>query len=522
MYDLLLRGGDVIDGSKAPRRRADVAIVGERIAAVGDLAEAQAREVVDVTGRIVAPGFVDVHNHSDGWLLRRPNFVPKTHQGFTTEVLMADGISYAPVNAFTWRAWMFYLRSLNALRLEEYRGWQTLDDYLSLLDRRTAQNVIAHVPYANVRTIAAGFTRHPPDDFQRRTIREEIRRGMEAGCVGLSTGLDYMAQHFAPTEEIVHAATAIAEFNGLYVTHIRYKAGLLVALEEAIEIGRRAGVRVHISHLKGTTPQEVEQVLALVDRARREVDLSFDVYPYQRGSTMLNFLLPYEVWEAGPLEVLARMGRDEMLARFSAGLDAMGLGLDKFHIAWTASWDNSAHHGQTLADYVAETGRPAAEALYHLLIEENLATLLVIDSGDDALVRPLLQHDLYVMGSDGIYFPDSMQHPRVIGSAGRLLGPCVREWGLFSLEDAVFKLSAGPARRFGLRDRGEVRPRAFADLVVFDPETVADQADYHCPQQLCTGFEQVLVNGAFVIKDGQPQEFAGACPGRRLWYEPES
>lgn len=145
----------------------------------------------------------------------------------------------------------------------------------------------------------------------------------------------------------------------------------------------------------------------------------------------------------------------------------------------------------------------------------------MIDSGDDALVRPLLQHDLYVMGSDGIYFPDSMQHPRVIGSAGRLLGPCVAVGD--SSRSKTPSTNFPPDQHGGfVRDRGEVRPRAFADLVVFDPETVADQADYHCPQQQCTGFDHVLVNGAFVIKDGQPQEFSGPCPGRRLWYEPEA
>ena len=231
-------------------------------------------------------------------MLAMPHQTWKTSQGFTTEVLMADGISYAPVSEHNWRQWLYYLRVAQRPDARPTtRGWQSLADYMGLLDGRNVQNAAFHVPYANVRALACGFGRTlPPDDFQMRQIRGEIRRGMEAGAVGLSTGLDYIEQHYATTDELVAACTAIEPFGGLYVTHVRYKTGLLPALREAIEIGRRAGVKVHISHLKGTTEQEVQEVLALLDRARREVDLSFDVYPYQRGSTMLNFLLPYEVW----------------------------------------------------------------------------------------------------------------------------------------------------------------------------------------------------------------------------------
>lgn len=521
MFDVLIHGGEVIDGTGSPRQRADVGVRDGKITAVSDLSAAEAATRIDASGCIVAPGFIDVHNHSDGWLRSHANFWPKTSQGFTTEVLMADGISYAPVNEQTWRGWVFYLRALNGLRLQDYRDWRSLGEYMSQFEGRTAQNVATHVPYSNCRTMHAGFGHRVLDDYQRRSIRREIEIGMEEGGVGLSTGLDYMTQCASTTDELVDACRAIARFDGLYVTHIRYKAGLFVALEEAIEIGRRAGVKVHISHLKGTTPEEVEQVLAFLERARKEVDLSFDVYPYQRGSTMLNYLLPYEAWRDGPFGVLARMGRTELLARFRAGLANLGVPLDRLHIAWTSSWDNSTHHGKFLSDYVAEMNRPAEEALYHLLVEENLAVLLVINAGDDSLVRPLLAHDLYMMGSDGIWFPDSVVHPRVYGSAGRLLGSCVRDWKLFSLESAVQKLSGIAAARFGLRDRGVIRAGAWADLVVFNPETVGDLATYEQPHQVCTGIEHVLVGGVPVVAHAQPVEFGSERPpGRYLRYEP--
>src|SRR5262245_58993594 len=188
---------------------------------------------------------------------------------------------------------------------------------------------------------------------------------------------------------------------------------------------------------------------------------------------MLNFLLPSEVWEDGPLAVLPKLQDPAVRARFAAGLAAYDLDLDKIHIAWTLSKENARHQGKLLSDYVAETGHSAAEALCNLLIEERLAVLLVFNQGDDSLVHPFLKHDLYLMGSDAIYFDDGPIHPRTYGSAPRLLGPCVRDWKLFSLEEAVFKLSGGPARRFGLVDRGEIRQGAFADLVVFNAGTIA-------------------------------------------------
>lgn len=519
MFDLLLKNAAVIDGSRAPRFRADVGITGDRITAVDDLANAESREVLDAAGLVIAPGFVDVHNHSDGWLLRKPNFTPKTRQGFTTEVLMADGISYAPVQPNNVDEWLFYLRSLNGLRLDEYVGWESLRDYLDLLDRRTAQNVATHIPYANVRVNACGWGRHRVDDFQMREIRRQIRIGMDEGAVGVSTGLDYISEFWATTDELVEACEAMADRRGLYVTHMRYKKGNLRGLREAVEIGKRAGVPVHISHLKGNTVEEGEAILEYIDTARHEVDLSFDVYPYQPGSTMLNFLLPNEVWEDGPLAVIPKLRDPAIRARFAAGLEAYKLDLDALQIAWTHGKDNAKHQGRLLSDYVLEMGLPPAEALCNLLIEERLAVLLVFIEGEDPLVRPFLQHDLFMLGSDGIYFDDGVIHPRVYGSAARLLGPCVRDWKLFSLEDAVYKLSTAASKRFGLTDRGEIRAGAFADLVLFDPQTVTDRATYQDPHQFPDGIPHVLVNGQFVVRDGQPIEARpGECPGRALRF----
>ncbi len=210
-FDLLIQGGTVIDGTGAGARVADVAVAQDRIVAVGPLAAeaSSARRTIDATGLVVAPGFIDVHTHSDGWLAKIPYLVPKLSQGFTTEVLMSDGISYAPVSVENVRDWFMYLRSLNGLQQADYQDWHTIADYMALLDRRIAQNVVAQIPYANVRVLAAGWSRGPLDDTQTNIMRREIERAMDAGAVGISTGLDYVAQCFATTDELVEVCSAM-------------------------------------------------------------------------------------------------------------------------------------------------------------------------------------------------------------------------------------------------------------------------------------------------------------------------
>ncbi|MBX3015034.1 MAG: D-aminoacylase [Caldilineaceae bacterium] len=519
MLDLMIRNGIILDGAKTPRYQADLGIQGDRIVAIGNLADQEAQTTIDATGKMVAPGFVDVHNHSDAWLLKTSHLVSKTSQGFTTEVIMADGISYAPVNQQTAKEWIYYLRSLNGLRFDEYSGWESLADYMALLDGTNVQNSIAHLPYANVRSLACGFGRAQPDDFQMRQIIDEVELGMAAGAVGVSTGLDYVAQHFATTDELVEACRPLAAQQGLYVSHVRYKQGTLRAIQEAVEIGKRAGIPVHISHFKSGSVKESEELLNYVDTvAVNEVDFSFDVYPYLPGSTMLNYLLPYEAWEDGPLGVVAKLRDPAIRARFSHALQSTAL--DRTYFAWLLSQENSVYQGRTVAEYVQATGKPAGEALCDLLIEESLAVLLVFHHGDDRLVEPFLKHPCYMMGTDGIYQAGGGVHPRQFGSAPRLIGACVRDRQLFSLEEAVYKLSGHPAQRFGLKNRGVLRQGNFADIVVFDAATVTDRATYSEPQQLATGIDDVVVNGKPIIAAGQPvTTLTGLLPGRALKFK---
>lgn len=518
MFDILIRHGNVIDGTRAPAHRADVGIVDDRIAEIGNLAHAKAGTVIDATGKVVAPGFIDVHNHSDAWLLKIPHQTAKTTQGFTTEVLMADGISYAPVDQHTAVEWIYYLRALNALRLDEYRGWRSWGEYMAQFNGRNVQNAAAHVPYANVRSLACGFGRNPPDDYQINLIRGQVEQAMSEGAVGLSTGLDYIVQCFSSTDELVAATAATAPFDGLYVTHMRYKRGIVPGLREAVEIGRRAGVRVHISHLKGLTREDADAVLAYLDTAEaRDVDLSFDVYPYLPGSTMLSYLLPYEAWEDGPLAVLGKLKDRRIRDLFARSLAAGPY--EHAQIAWVAGKDNAVHQGKRVGDYVREMGRPPAEVLCDLLIEERLGVLFAmrLDEADPTLIEPFLAHPKFMLGSDGIYHPDGAVHPRVYGSATRLLGHYVRERKLFSLEDAIYKLSGYAAERFRLSHRGVLKAGNFADVVVFDSARVADRATFDDPHQHSVGIDHVLVNGVAILRDGEPiANVPKPLPGRWL------
>lgn len=521
MFETVIRGGNVVDGTRTRAFRADVGISEDRITAVGDLSGAESRKIIDAFGQVVAPGFVDVHNHSDGWMIREPMQTAKTLQGFTTEVVLLDGIGYAPVDDQTWREWFFYLRALDGLRLSDYEGWQSMEEFGRRLDRRTTQNAMLHVPYANVRSLVCGFGSRPVDDFQMRSIKAEIRKGMEAGAVGLSTGLDYIVQCFASTQELIEACKVVAEFDGLYVPHIRYKLGMLPALDEALHIARESGAHLHISHLKAGTGEAANIVLNWVERARKDVSLSFDVYPYMPGSTMLSYLLPYEIWENGPLAALGQLQKPGVQERFRDGLRQYKLDLDGIRIAWVQSKENSVHQGSLLSEYVEFTGLPAEEALLNLLIEERLAVLCVYLEGDDRLIDSFLQHDLYMMGSDGIYAAGGMIHPRQFGSGARLLGTCVRDHGLMSIEDAVYKLSGHAADRFGMKDRGVIREGAIADVVVFQPDEVHDRATYDAPQQNATGITEVFVSGTAVVHEGEPVPFSSGnpMPGRLVRFE---
>ena len=371
-------------------------------------------------------------------------------------------------------------RALDGLPFSAYSGWETIGDYMALLHGRTAQNVATDVPDANVRTLALGFGPPQPNDYQIEDIQRLVGRGMADGAAGLSTGMDYVDECFAGTDELVAACQPLRETQGVYVTHVRY-AGDAGGCERGGGNRQAGRVPVHISHLKGGRKAEAEAIIDYIDLvAVNEVAFSFDVYPYRSSSTMLQYLLPQEVWVDGVLAAYGKLANPVLRDRFQRRLEDMDL--EQISIAWLPSRQNSRFLGETLAAYVAGTGAtPAADALCDLLLAEGMAVLLVFRQEEDGLEAAFLAHPCYMMGSDGIYFAEGEIHPRHFGSAARLLGHYVRRKRLFSLEEAVYKLSGFAAARFKLQKRGVIRAGYFADLVVFDPDTVADRAPLTTP-----------------------------------------
>jgi N-acyl-D-aspartate/D-glutamate deacylase len=509
-FDIVIQGGTVIDGTGAARCRADVGIRGDRIEAISDLSAAEAAVKVPAAGKIVAPGFIDIHTHSDLSLFRYPEAESRIRQGITTEVAGNCSYSPFPVNDET--------RAFMAARLEgtagDTSGWTQLDGYARRLEERgIAVNVAPLVGHGAIRGSVMGFDDRPPTAIELRRMEDLARESIDQGAFGFTTGLTLMPSSYAETDEIVALARVAASRGAFYATHSRLWSGYhFKAAEEAIEIGRRAGIAVQISHQTIVDSRyygQADRVVGLMEQARAEgIDVRYDVYPYTAGGTPLDQLLPDWSMEGGIDALLARL-RDPMeRARVR---DAARPGWFR-GIPW--QWDRIfiTRIGGPHSDLV---GRSLAEAAETLALEPLEGMLTLIErSGDDVAVvvfnrdeddvRYFLRHPLSMIGSDGRSIAPrgdalaTRPHPRFYGTFPRVLGRYWRERGDMSLEQAVHKMTAAPAARLGLRDRGRLAAGCAADVVVFDPATVADRATFEDPHQFPVGIDHVLVNGRAV------------------------
>ena len=479
-YDVLIRGGRVIDGTGAPARSADVAVAGGRIAAVGAL-EGEAARAIDASGLVVAPGFIDVHAHDDVALLNSPGLDFKAAQGVTTVVCGNCGLGAAPANE---RLRAFFQRGVEGVLgpVSEF-SWESLGEfYEAVRGAGPALNAAFLVPHGSLRIAAMGWERRPPTEDELTVMKEQLAEGMAAGALGLSSGLVYVPGRFAETDELIELARVVAEFDGLYVSHIRNEGGgLLDSVQEAIRIGEEAGTPVQISHHKAGGRANwglTQQSLPLIEQARaRGVDVTIDAYPYTAASTAL--------------VAIARGGR-------------LAPGYEPHDILIASVKHQRQYEGKHIDEIASMMDLPVEEAIRRLLDEEENAVVAVMFIMDEGDVRRVLQHPTCMVGSDGIPSPTGKPHPRLYGTFPRMLGHYVREEGLLSLEEAVRRMTSLPAATFHLADRGEVQPGAWADLVIFDPERIADVATYEDPRRYPTGIPYVLVNGNLVVDKGTP------------------
>ncbi|MFD7615415.1 amidohydrolase family protein [Streptomyces sp. NPDC059802] len=522
--DLVIRNAHVVDGTGAPGRRADVGIRDGRIAEIHPEHAAgprpSGRRVLDADGLVLSPGFIDMHAHSDLALLRDPDHSAKAAQGVTLEVLGQDGLSYAPVDDRTLAEVRRSITGWNGNGDDIDFDWRTVGEYLDRLDRNfdgrgIAVNAAYLIPQGTVRMYAVGWEDRPATGAELTRMKELVARGMAEGAVGMSSGLTYTPGMYANDAELTELCRVVAEYDGYYCPHHRsYGAGALGAYEEMVQLTRNAGCALHLAHATmnfGVNKGRAPELLALLDDALDAgADISLDTYPYTPGCTTLVAMLPSWASEGGPESVLTRLADDATAERIRHHMEV--LGSDGCH-GVPIEWDTIEISGvgvPALADHVgrtvAESARLRGEAPWvtarRLLVEDRLGSTILQHVGHEENVRQIMRHRVHTGGSDGILQGDK-PHPRAYGTFPQYLGRYVRELGILSLEECVAHLTSRPARRLRLTDRGYVREGYRADLVLFDPRTVAAGSTFEEPRTLPVGIPHVLIDGRFVIEDGR-------------------
>jgi N-acyl-D-amino-acid deacylase len=515
-FDLILKGGWVIDGSGGPPVRTDIGLIDTMIAEVGRLDAAEAARVIDVPGRYVVPGFIDAHVHGDLMLLADPVHLPALRQGVTTYLIGQDGSSFAPASPATLDYMRRYTAGFNGNPGGIDYDWRTIDEYLARFDRRVAINVAYLIPNGNLRMEVMGLDRRPARDDELRAMKKLVREGMDAGAIGLSTGLDYIPSLYADGREISALCEPIVAENGVYVTHMRgYGPRAAAGMREVSDIAQSTGVPAHVSHYNG----RADLLLRLIDEGRSlGLDLTYDSYPYLAGSTILGMVaLPAWVQEGGIEPTVARLRDPATRARlklewFSA---ATPYDLAKTTIAMAAHPDWRWAEGQTVATAAVEAKLDPGDFVCEILAASGMAVGIVgFRAGDrtEDDMRAILRHPAHMACSDGI-FCGGFPHPRGWGAFARYLGYHTRQLGDYSWPEAITHLATHAARRFRLTDRGIIRPGFVADIVVLDAADVTDRSTYAAGRVLAEGVEHVLVNGTLALENGEP---TGATPGRAL------
>jgi len=517
MFDVLIKGGWVLDGTGSPAFRADVAVQGDRLLLVRGSSEGMGSvKTIDATGMFVAPGFVDVHTHSGLVILADPRNEPKTRQGVTTEVIGVDGLGYAPLSRPNMQMMLVRNSGLDGYPHLDY-NWTTIPEYMSRFRHTVSNNVAYLLPNSCLRAETVGWDNRRASRVEMERMQDMIREGMSQGAIGMSSGLAYPPGSYADTDELVELCKTVADCGGVYVTHVRYDLGDSVfdGFREAVKIGKLSGCPVHISHffagyaLRG----QPGRMLAFVDEARAMgVDLTFDSYPWEAGSTMLDIACPQEYYSGGPDKLLERLGDPDWRAS-TRGKSTSVLGrVDEMVVSAVSSERNSWCEGLTLGTIADRLAKDPWDTICDLLIEERLAIAFYNFGGDMRDVRVIINHPSHMFCSDALRI-GGMPNPRTYGTYPKVLGQLVRDEKVMSLEQAVRKMTSFPAQRFGLQDRGILRDGMKADVVVFDPDTVSCVATFADPKRFPLGIEYVLVNGRAIVAHGA---HTGALPGEAL------
>ncbi len=526
-YDVLIRGGTVYDGTGAPGRAGDVGVTGDRITLVGVAGSARGAAEIDASGLAVAPGFINMLSWAADDLLFDGRSQSDIRQGVTLEV-MGEGTSMGP--------WNDAMKAEDLERQDDIRyeiGWTTLGEHLDCLVRRgVSTNVASFVGATTVRIHEIGYADRPPTPDELDRMCRLVRQAMEEGAMGVASSLIYAPAAYADTHELIALAKAAAEYGGMYISHIRNEADrLLEAFDEFLRIAREAGVAAEVYHLKASGRANWGKLDALIERieqARRDgLRITADMYTYHASSTGLDSIMPPWVQEGGHRAWVERLRDPAIRARVRKEMNEPGT-------TWDNGWISSGgaegillvgfrqerlRHltGKSLAEVAALRGTPPEETAMDLVIEDDSRVQSVFFSMSEDNVRRQIRLPWMSFCSDGGsisaegVFLRRNRHPRTYGSFARLLGRYVRDEGIIPLEEAIRRLTSFPAANLGIRQRGRLAPDCFADVVVFDPATIRENATFDRPHQYATGVRHVLVNGVPVIRDG---DHTGATPGR--------
>ncbi len=526
-YDIVLRGGTIYDGSGEAPFVGDVAINGDTIARIGDLGRARAKLELDVEGLAVAPGFINMMCWANESLIEDGRSQSDIRQGVTLEVL-GEGDSMGPLND-AMKEQMVRLQGDIRYDIE----WTTLAEYLEFLEEKgVSPNVASFIGAATPREYVIGHEDRAPTSEELDQMRFLVRQAMEEGALGVASALIYPPGSFADTDELVALAEVAAEYDGMYISHIRNEAArMLEAIDELLTIAREANIRAEIYHLKSSGQANwplFDEAVAKIERARAEgLHITADIYTYPAGATGLNATMPPWVQEGGFEASLERLQdpalreriADEML-RDSNEWENMYLGAgspDRILLAEFKTDELKPLTGSTLAEVAEMRGTDPRFTAMDLIVEDRSRVSAVYFSQSEEIVRRAIRlpwvsfnSDAASMAPEGVFLKSST-HPRAYGSFARLLGRYVRDEGLIPLEEAIRKLAALPAENLRIERRGRLQEGFFADVAVFDPETIQDHATFVEPHQYATGMVHVFVNGVRVLADG---EHTGATPGR--------
>ena len=514
-FDVVVRGGTLYDGSGDAPVVADLAIDGDRIVAIGDLGDAVGSTEIDATDLAVAPGFINMLSWANESLIQDGRSLSDIRQGVTLEV-MGEGFSMGPLNE-EMKQEMIERQS----DIQFDVAWTTLGEYLQHLeDRGISTNVASFVGASTARVHEMGYEDRDPTDQELEGMLQLVRDAMEEGAVGVASSLPYIPAPFAKTQELTALATAAAEYDGMYISHIRNEGDeIFAALDEFLTIVRESGARGEIYHLKLSLKRNwdrLDEVVALIEAARAEgLPVTADIYTYHASSTGLNYDLPSWAKEGTHKERIERLKDPEVRERVIAETEM----IPPEDILLVSFRNEDLRHltGKTLAEVAEMRGTSPVVTAMDLIVEDDsrIGTVRFTMSEDNIRKKIALPWVSFCSDSASIApeapFTNEQPHPRAYGSFARLLGKYVREEGIIPLEEAIRRLSGLPAANLQLEGRGSLTPGAYADVVVFDPETVIDRATFEEPHQLATGVLHVFVNGQQVLRDG---EHTGATPGR--------